>query len=185
MSLEQMIEEIRQQGQRESDEILEAARQERERILAEVQAKGEEFRNERSRQAEEQGAREEIREMARADLDARKALLQAQKEVLDEVRDAAKDRLRTLDSNERLLKSLVEQNQGDLEDGLVRCNERDVEALRRLTGNEVQGDLDIIGGFVIESQAGDRRTDLTYDTFLDGLWERAVRDVADILWKEE
>ncbi|MCJ2555226.1 MAG: hypothetical protein LN410_03390, partial [Candidatus Thermoplasmatota archaeon] len=183
MSLEQMIEEIRQQGQREFDEILEAARQERERMLSEVQAKGEEFRNERLRQAEEQGARERVREMARAELEARKALLQAQKEVLDEVRDAARDRLRALDDDERLLKSLVEQNQGDLEGGLVRCNERDVKTLRRLTGNEVLGDLDILGGFVIESQAGDRRIDLTFDTFLDGLWERAVRDVADILWK--
>ena len=185
MSLEQMIEEIRQQGQRESEKILEAARQERERILAEVQAKGEEFRNERSRQAEEQGAREGVREMARAELDARKALLQAQKEVLDEVRDAAKDRLRALDSNERLLKSLVEQSQGDLEGGLVRCNERDVGTLRRLTRNEVLGDLDILGGFVIESQDGHRRIDLTFDTFLDGLWEQAVRGVADILWKED
>ncbi len=183
MSLERMIEEIRQQGQQESEEILDAARQERERMLSEVKTKGTELRSERLRQAEDQGTREEVREIARAELEARKALLQAQKEVLDEVRDAAAGRLRDLDSNDRLLESLVEQSREDL-DGLVRCNPRDVKTLQRLTGIPVQGDLDVIGGFVIEAQAGDRRIDLTYDTFLDGLWEQAVRDVADTLWRE-
>jgi V/A-type H+-transporting ATPase subunit E len=183
MSLERMIEEIRQQGQHESEEILKAARQERERMLAEVQEKGEGLRAERSRQAEDQGAREEIREMARAELEARKALLQAQKEILDEVRDAAKSRLREMSDSDRFLEELVEQNRGDLEGALVRCNARDVKTLQRLTGADVRGDLDAIGGFVIESPSGDRRIDLTYDTFLDGLWEEAVRDVADTLWK--
>ncbi len=184
MSLERMIEEIRQQGQQESEEILDAARQERERMLSEVRTKGKELRGERLQQAEDQGTREEVREIARAELEARKALLQAQKEVLDEVRDAAADRLRDLDSNDRLLESLVEQSREDL-DGLVRCNPRDVKTLQRLTGIPVQGDLDVIGGFVIEAQAGDRRIDLTYDTFLDGLWEQVVRDVADTLWRED
>ena len=183
MTLERMIEEIRQQGQQESEEILDAARQERERMLSEVRTKGKELRGERLHQAEDQGTREEVREIARAELEARKALLQAQKEVLDEVRDAAAGRLRDLDSNDRLLESLVEQSREDL-DGLVRCNPRDVKTLQRLTGIPVQGDLDVIGGFVIEAQAGDRRIDLTYDTFLDGLWEQAVRDVADTLWRE-
>ncbi len=183
MSLERMIEEIRQQGQQESEEILDAARQERERMLSEVQTRGKELRSERLRQAEDQGTREEVREIARAELEARKALLQAQKEVLDEVRDAAAGRLRDLDSNDRLLESLVEQSREDL-DGLVRSNPRDVKTLQRLTGLPVQGDLDVIGGFVIEAEAGDRRIDLTYDTFLDGLWEQAVRDVADTLWRE-
>ncbi len=183
MSLERMIEEIRQQGQQESEEILDAARQERERMLSEVQTKGKELRSERLRQAEDQGTREEVREIARAELEARKALLQAQKEVLDEVRDAAAGRLRDLDSNDRFLESLVDQSREDL-DGLVRSNPRDVKTLQRLTGLPVQGDLDVIGGFVIEAEAGDRRIDLTYDTFLDGLWEQAVRDVADTLWRE-
>ncbi|MFQ5918888.1 MAG: V-type ATP synthase subunit E family protein [Thermoplasmata archaeon] len=184
MSLERMIEEIRQQGQREFEEILEAARKEREQMLAEVRTKGEERRSERLRQAEDQGAREDVREIARAELEARKALLQAQKEILDEVREAAAGRLGDLESNDRLLESLVEQNRADLERGLVRCNERDVKTLRRLTGVRVEGGLEVLGGFVIEAEAGDQRVDLTFDTFLDGLWEQAVRDVADILWKE-
>jgi V/A-type H+-transporting ATPase subunit E len=183
MSLERMIEEIRQQGQREFEDILEAARQERERMLSEIQEKGEELQGERSRQAEDQGSREEIREIARAELEARKVLLQAQKEILDEVREAAKQRLREMGDTDRFLTSLVEQNREDLEDALVRCNAGDVKTLQRLTGAEVHGDLDVIGGFVIEARSGDRRIDLTFDTFLDGLWEEAVRDVADILWK--
>ncbi|MFQ6013179.1 MAG: V-type ATP synthase subunit E family protein [Thermoplasmata archaeon] len=184
MSLERMIEEIRQQGQREAEEIIEAARQERERMLAEVRARGEELLGERSHQAEDQAAREEVRETARAELEARKALLQAQKEVLDEVREAARARLRKLDSNARLLETLVAQNRGDLEGALIRCHKRDVKTLRRLLGRGVKGDLDIVGGFVIESPDGDRRIDLTYDTFLEGLWEETVREVANILWKE-
>ncbi|MFQ5553562.1 MAG: V-type ATP synthase subunit E family protein [Thermoplasmata archaeon] len=184
MSLDQMIAEIRQQGQREAEEVLDAARQERERMLADVRAKGEELQAERARQAKDQGEREAIRETARAELEARKALLQAQKEVLDEVRTGAMRELRAQDSSDRLLKVLVEQNRGDLEGGVIHCNERDVKTLQRLTRKEVLGDLDAIGGFAIEAESGDRRIDLTFDTLLDGLWEEAVRDVADTLWKE-
>lgn len=183
MSLEEVIEEIRQQGRQESEEILESAQQERERMLAEVRSKAEESRAERLRLAEERGAREEVREIARAELEARKALLQAQKEVLDEVREAAASRLRDLEGNDRLLEGLVEHSREDLEGGLVRCNPADEAVLKRLTGRPVRGDLEVLGGFVIETEAGDRRIDLTYDTFLDGLWEQAIRDVADILWR--
>lgn len=184
MSLERMIEEIRAQGQREAEQVVDAAQRERERTLSEVQSRGEELLGQRTRQAEDQGAREEVRETARAELEARKALLQAQKEVLDEVRAMTRDRLRELDDRGRLLESLVDRHRDDLEGAAVRSNPQDREILAKLVRADVTGDLAAIGGFVIESQEGDQRIDLTFDTFLDGLWEGVVREVADILWQE-
>lgn len=49
---------------------------------------------------------------------------------------------------------------------------------------EVRDELDCIGGFVIESEDGSRRIDLTYDTFLEDLWEDTVKEVANVLWGE-
>jgi V/A-type H+-transporting ATPase subunit E len=184
MSLDKVVEEILELGRREVQEILDSARQERERMLSEVRTRGEEVLKKREAEAQEQASRERIMETARAELEARKIALQAQKEVLDEVLERARERLRALGSNEELLKGLVEKNRDEIARGVVLCNKRDLPILRKLVNGEVRGELDCIGGFVIESRDGSRRVDLTYETFLEGLWDDMVKEVADLLWKE-
>ncbi len=122
--------------------------------------------------------------MARAELEARKTALQAQKEVLDEVFARAGDRLQDLGADKALLVALVQRHQQEVAEGVIRTNARDAAILRRLVKTEVQDDLDCIGGFVIESRDGRRRIDLTYETFLGDLWEDVIKEVADLLWPE-
>lgn len=184
MSLERVIEAILQRGQVEAQEILDSARQEREGTLSEVATKGEDLFREREQQAKEQTAREKLREIARAELGSKKTALQAQKEVLDDIIDRAKRRLRERPPSEDLLKNLVDAHQEELAGGFVLCNGTDLSILRKLVKCEVRDELDCIGGFVIESEDGSRRIDLTYDTFLEDLWEDTVKEVANVLWGE-
>ncbi len=184
MSLDRVIEGILQRGQRESQEITESANQEVERMLSDVRSKGEELLKERERQAEEQASREMLRETARAELESKKIALQAQKEVLDEVLVRTKQRLKDLRSREDLLKILVERHRKEIADGFVLCNQADLPLLKKLTDGEVRGDIECVGGFIVESKDGSRRIDLTYEAFLEDIWEDLIREVADLFWKE-
>lgn len=184
MSLDKVVEEILERGRREAQEILDSAKRERERLLSEVRSRGEELLRKREEEARELATRERTMGMARAELESKKIALQAQKEVLDEVLSRAKERLRNMGSNERLLRELVEKNRDEIAAGVALCNQRDLPVLKKLVSGEVRGDLDCIGGFVIESKDGSRRVDLTYETFLEDLWEDLVKEVADLLWKE-
>ncbi|MFQ5837414.1 MAG: V-type ATP synthase subunit E family protein [Thermoplasmata archaeon] len=184
MSLDKLVEEILERGRRESEEILASADQERERMLSEVRARGEELLKEREAEAKDRASREKLREIARADLESKKIALQAQKEVLDEVLNGAKERIRSLGSKEELIRILVEKYRDEIASGVVHCNKQDSAVLRKLVKGEVRDDLDGIGGFIIESKDGTRRIDLTYETFLEDLWEDLIREIADLLWKE-
>ncbi len=183
MSLDKVVEEILDRGRREADAILASADEERERMLAEVRAEGEELTQERKSQAETEASRRQQRETSRAELEARRVALQAQKEVLDGILRSARERLRKQGPDKALLVALVQRHQEDISEGFVRSNERDAEVLGRLVKTEVIGDLDCIGGFVIESRDGSRRIDLTYETFLEDLWEDIIKEVAELLWE--
>lgn len=184
MSLERVVDEILERGRQEAQAIEESARREREELLAEAEKEGEALVAERARQAQAEAERERTRETARAELEARKIVLRAQKELLDEVLEAAKERLRSRKDHEALLQALTEAYRGDVEGSLLRSNARDASSLRRLSGAEVRNDLDCLGGFVIESGGGSLRIDLTYESFLEEVWEDSVRELADTLWGE-
>ncbi len=184
MSLDEVVEEILDRGKREADAILASADEERKRMLSEAKAKGEELNQEKEKQATLEASRRNQRETARAELEARRIALQAQKEVLDDILSRASEHLRQRESDRALLVALVQRHQKALSEGVVRTNERDAVVLRRLVKTEVRDDLDCIGGFVIESLDGRRRIDLTYETFLEDLWEDVIKEVADLLWRE-
>ncbi len=78
----------------------------------------------------------------------------------------------------------MDANRQEIADGVLLCNKTDAPILRKLVDADLRDDISTIGGFIIESKDGSRRVNLTYETFLDDLWEDVVKDVASILWKE-
>lgn len=185
MSLERLVEEILDLGERESQEILASAQEQRERMLADVRARTESLMKDKESQAEEQASRERLREMARAELESKRMVLQAQREVLDQVLKEAREGLRNSAPHEELLKVLVKAHTEEISDGIILCTKEEAPVLRRLVEAEVKDELDGIGGFIIESRDGSRRVNLTFETLLDDLWEEVVKEVADILLGEE
>ncbi len=185
MSLDKVIEEILERGEREAKEILDSADLERERALSDVRTRSQELLKEREVQAEDQASRERLREIARAELESKRIGLRAQKEVLDEILSRAKRRLRESASRKDILEALVRAHRKELEDGIVLCNKADASAIKGLVNAEVRDELSGIGGLIIESKDGSRRTNLTYESFLEDLWEDVVKEVAAVLWRED
>ncbi len=184
MGLEPTIQTILDEGKAEATKIVEAGRAERERMLQEARERGEALRSEREAAAKRDGERRRVQDLARAELEAKKALLQAQKEVLDEVKRGALQALGNFKGNDQVLKALVERHGDEIREGKVYSNAKDSPLVKKLVPKGFGGTIDCVGGMIIESEDDTRRLDLRYETLLDESWEVWVKEVADLLWRE-
>ena len=181
MGLETVLERIRDTGKQEAAAIVAAARQERERLLAEARAVGQRLRERREAEAREQAVRRRVQDLARAELDAKKIVLAAQEEVLHAVRERVRAQLAAT-SNPEAIRRLLAKHAADSRSGKVYANARDAPTVKGTVGGNFAGTIECLGGVVIESADGSQRLDLTYDSLLDDLWDDVLKEVAQALW---
>lgn len=183
MSLDSVVQVVLDKGKAEADVILAEAQTERQRMLSEVRAEAEKALAEGEERARQAAERKRVQEMARAELEARKTALAAQKAVLDEVYQQTLARLGSLRENDALLRGLLRANQADWKaGGKVYSNAKDESAVHGIVGSSYAGRVDCAGGVVIESADGTRRSDLRYESILRDVWNDSVREVAEVLW---
>ena len=183
MTLERVAQAILERGKSEAEQIVAQAREEKERMLSEARTEGENAAKTAEAQAREEGERRKVQEVARAELEARKISLSAQKETLDEVYRRALARLSGLKENTEILKSLLKANEAEWKSGgSVYSNKKDESVVKKIVGSPYAGNISCVGGVVIESADGTRRTDLRYESLLREVWDDAVKEVADVLW---
>lgn len=183
MTLDTVVQAILDQGRTESEEILQGARSERDRILGEVRAEGQKSLEAAERRAREAAERRRVQEMARGELEARKIVLATQKESLDLAYEQTLRRLGELKENAEFLQRLLKANETEWrQGGRVYANARDEPAVRRIVGDRFAGRIECAGGVVIESEDDTRRVDLRYESILRDVWNDSVREVAETLW---
>ena len=182
MGLDAIVEEIRAKGRIEADKIGEEASLEVSKITAEAEVNAA-----RLKTAKEEAVRKEIdrlrqQEVSSANLEVKKAMLNARKEILDEVYEAAKEAVKKLpaEKNQKLLKSIIEKNENN--NARIYSRNRDMQAINKLTKLEYAGEIDCIGGVVIENEDGTEVLDFKYDTILKNVSEQSLKQVSDILF---
>ena len=182
MGLDAIVEEIRAKGRIEADKIGEEASLEVSKITAEAEASAA-----RLKAAKEEAVRKEIdrlrqQEVSSANLEVKKAMLNARKEILDEVYEAAKEAVKKLpaEKNQKLLKSIIEKNENN--NARIYSRNKDKQAIKKLTKLEYAGEIDCIGGVVIENEDGTEVLDFKYDTILKNVSEQSLKQVSDILF---
>jgi len=183
LALDTVIQAIQAKGKVEVDEILAEARAERERTLSEVRAEAAKALADAEDRARQGADRKRVQELARGELEARKTVLVAQKEVLDDVYQRALARLSSLKENPEFLRSLLKANESEWRaGGKVYSNARDEAVVKGLVGKSYAGHIEASGGLIIESADGTRRVDLRYESILRDVWNDSVKEVAETLW---
>ncbi|HEY4704178.1 MAG TPA: V-type ATP synthase subunit E family protein [Thermoplasmata archaeon] len=182
MGLDAVIEEILSRGRAEVEEARKAAQAERERLLDEARSEGTRLIAEREQGARAAAERVRVQELARAELEARKIVLAAQKGLLDEVHAKVLERLATMGGREALLRKLLDESATEWRAGEVYGNARDAAFVRSVVGAKFGGTIDCAGGIVIESSDGTRKTDLRFESILADVWRDSIRQVAEVLW---
>ena len=157
-------------------------------IIEEAKRTGERITGEKVASAEEEATRTRKQEISGANLEVRRMLLNTRKGVLDETQKQTAERLHELDT-ESLIRSLILAHSGDVT--RVYSNSQDqpvVEGLcdelleAKLTKLEYAGNIDCIGGIVLETEDETVRLDYTFDTILSEVGERSMKQISNILF---
>src|SRR5438046_1777355 len=146
MGLETVIEDVLAQGRSEAEEIHRATVAERERILRDARAEGAKLLAQREQEGRQAAERLRVQALARAELESKKIVLSAQKELLDEVYAKVLDRLGRMEESRDWLAALLRANTEEWRKGKVYSNARDAETVRSIVGANFAGTIDCVGG---------------------------------------
>jgi V/A-type H+-transporting ATPase subunit E len=182
MGLDAIVEEIKAKGRAEVDKIGKETDLEISKIIADAQANAAKIKAAKQEAVKKEIDRLMQQELSSANLEVKKAILNARKEILDEVYENAKDEVRKLppEKNQKILKSIIEKN--DIKNGRIYSKKQETQTVKKLTKLEFAGEIDCIGGVVIENADGTEVLDFKYDTILKNVSEQSLKQVSDILF---
>jgi V/A-type H+-transporting ATPase subunit E len=155
--------------------------QEAARILNEARERAAEIKSRKEAEVVRATEAIERREISSANLEVKRSELNVHKDLVEQARVKFLDKIQNLSKkdNEALLKKLLEPH--NLKDMKAYSNKRDEAFVSSLAPN-YGGNLDIIGGAVVESSDGALRYDLTYETLAREVFNNRMKEVSRILF---
>ncbi|MFA5944086.1 MAG: V-type ATP synthase subunit E family protein [Candidatus Thermoplasmatota archaeon] len=177
MGVDQVIGEVRRDGEGRAQGILKAARSEADSILSAAKAQAKAHEVARLDAAGREAEQVKAQAMSRAESEARKAVLTAEAELRDALRANVMQHFANLPAKAREahIKALVKTAVAVIPAGSVWGAEADAAALKGAKPYKHAGSLPIAGGLVVESVDGRTRLDLSYETLLDGMWRDVLK----------
>ena len=191
MSLQTVVEDIRDEARARADEIRADADERAEEIVAEAEADADEIHEDR--EAEVDGEIEQMREqrLSSAKLEAKQARLNARRDVLESVHDDVETAVGDMegDRREKLTRELLDAAVSEFDDGatlLVYGRSEDEslveDILTEYDDATFAGTRDCLGGVVVESEASRVRVNNTFDSVLESVWEDNLKAISDRLF---
>jgi V/A-type H+-transporting ATPase subunit E len=193
MSLETVVEDIREEARARAEEIRDQARQRADEIVEEAEEEAEQIRDQREREAEATIDQEREQTLSSAKLEAKQKRLEARRDALSSVREAVEERIAGLegDRREELTRALLDAAAVEFEDSetvLVHGRADDQELLEDVLadydGYEWAGEYDCLGGVVVESDTSRVRVNNTFDSILEDVWEDDLKDISAKLFED-
>jgi V/A-type H+-transporting ATPase subunit E len=191
MSLDTVVEDIRDEARARAEEIRDEGEQRAEEIVSEAESDAEAIHEEAEREAERQIEQEREQTLSSAKLEAKQARLEARRELLADVHEDVEERVATLEGERReeltraLLDVAAEEFDGDDVQVYGRADDQELlgEVLSDYDGFSFAGEYDCLGGVVVESEGSRVRVNNTFDSVLDEVWEENLREISDELFQ--
>ena len=191
MSLDTVVEDIRDEARARADEIRNEGEQRAEEIVSEAESDAEDILEEAEREVERQIEQEREQTLSSAKLEAKQARLEARRELLADVREDVEEEIAGLEGERReeLTRTLLDvaAEEFDGEDVQVYGRAADEELLTDVLGDyegfSYAGEYDCLGGVVVESEGSRVRVNNTFDSVLDEVWEENLRNISDELFQ--
>jgi len=194
MSLETVVEDIRDEARERAKEIRADAESRADDVVAEAEADADDIVAEAEADVEAEIEREREQKLSSAKLEAKQMRLEARRDALQSVRSSVEDRIAAIDGDEReeLTRELLDAASTEFDDDdEVRVYGRaDDEALISdvlddYDGYEYAGEYDCLGGVVVESDTSRVRVNNTFDSVLEDVWENNLKAISARLFDEE
>ncbi len=193
MSLDTVVEDIRDEARARAEEIRAEGDERAEEIVAEAEREAESIHEDAEREVERRIDQEREQKLSSAKLEAKQKRLEARRETLEEVRSDVEDEIVAIDGDDRmeLTRAVLDSAAAEFEetDGIVvHGRDDDEELLESITdeydGFEVGEPVDCLGGVVVESETSRVRVNNTFDSVLEDVWEDNLREISARLFEE-
>ena len=174
-------------------DIQEGARAEVSRLKTEADAKASEITNEAKEvqkkvlgdslaKVEEDLLKLHQQVISSANLEVKRITLNKRKELLDKVYSQTIESIKSMPASkkEELLKHII--NKYETSGARFYSSKASEETARKLTSLTYAGNIDCIGGIVIENEDRTIRLDFTYDSILKNVYERSLKQISDTLY---
>mgnify|MGYP000333175000 CR=1 FL=1 len=194
MSLETVVEDIRDEARERAKEIRSDAESRAEEIVADAEADAEEIRSDAEADAEREIEREREQRLSSAKLEAKQMRLEARRDALEDVRETVESEIADIDGDDReeLTRALIDAaaDEFDADSDVSVYGRADDEALisdilNDYDGYEYAGEHDCLGGVVVESETSRVRVNNTFDSVVDDAWENNLKEISARLFDEE
>ena len=121
----------------------------------------------------------EQQELSSAELESKKALLVAQRQVMDDLREQVLIELGDYptDKRKRLYSKLVSRAKKELGECFVYTNKSDKALVQLPPGITHAGTIDCSGGLIFESKDKSFRLDYRFESILDDVWNKNMQDI--------
>jgi len=179
MSLNRVVEDILRRGEERKREILKLGEKERDEIIFQAEKKIEESRKKSMTRTAAQIVQMEQQEMSSAELESKKALLAAQRQVMEELKEQVLTELADYpkDKRKKLYSKLAVRAKKELGECVVYSNKNDKALLTLPPGMSAGGTIECRGGLVFESKDRSVRLDFRFESMVDEVWNRDMRQI--------
>ena len=179
-----MVGEILRRGEEKRKEIISLGEKDRDEQVHQAEKKVVEDRLKAEKRTEAAIAQMEQQELSSAELESKKALLAAQRQVMEDLKEQVLGELEnySLEKRRRLYSKLVPIAKKELGECLVYTNKADKAMVQLPSGMTHAGTIDCRGGLVFESKDGSFRLDYRFESILDDLWSEKMREIYNKLF---
>jgi V/A-type H+-transporting ATPase subunit E len=185
MGLEKLVEDILLKGDERAQEIIRQGETERDEQVRAADEQIGQAREKAEKRTEAQIAQMEQHELSSAELESRKTLLAAQREVMEDLKERSLAELANYPEDRRLklYNSLFAKAKGILGECIVHSNKADGALLRPPAGIVKGSEIDCAGGLVFESKDGSVRLDYRFETLLEEVWNKKMNEIySQLFW---
>lgn len=202
MSLDTVVEDIRDEARARADETREDAEERARSIISEAEQDAAEIVEEREREVEREIEQEREQRLSSAKLEAKQKRLEARRDILEDVRESVEDRIASLQENRtELTRVLLDDAAEEFDDAadvqvygraddagriksILAGNEDGDESENEYDGFSYAGEYDCLGGVVVESENSRIRVNNTFDSVFEDVWDDNLREVSERLFEE-
>jgi V/A-type H+-transporting ATPase subunit E len=184
MALDKVVGDIMESARKDADQVIQAAEKEKESVIGEARLKAEGAQKQRAKQLEEAIKRLRQQEVSSAELEAKRIVLNAKKEMLDVVFLDTLQRLSKLSDSDksRLYTRILSKATKVIPNPKVSCPKGDAKLLTGIAGLGSVQETDMEPGLILESADGMVRLDYRFRTVLGGIWEKELKNVSNALF---
>mgnify|MGYP006272437093 FL=1 len=193
MSLDTVVEDVRDEARARAEEIRSQGETRAEEIIADAEADADRIVEEREAAVEKQIEQEREQTLSSAKLEAKQQRLEARRDVLQRVHEQVEEELADLSSQKRetLTRKLLDDASEEFDDDAtvqVYGRAADETLLTKILadydGYSFAGEYDCLGGVVVESTSSRVRVNNTFDSVLEDVWEDNLKELSTRLFDQ-